>query len=167
MVSLVTSTHSLEGKPHWRRTQQVYGVLNQASAEETYDRLIEYVRGKTGKGCSRKLISKWKKLTIQDRVDPPSILNSPSQTIPQEITPASEVLVTTEKLPVKNELLVTKTPSQSPSVKTNLETNPAEVEPIQNPKSPIQNPFTEKVLQVAKNTWSYVAATAIVVGIAG
>ncbi len=27
--------------------------------------------------------------------------------------------------------------------------------------------FTERVLQVAKNTWSYVAATAIVVGLAG
>ena len=164
MVSLVAPTYSLEGKPHWRRTQQVYALLNQAPPDATYDRLIDYVRGKTGKGCSRKLISKWKKLTIQDRTDPPSLPHPPSKTVPQEITPASEVLLTTKHLLVKDEPLVTK--KQFP-VETTLETNQAEVEPIQNPKSKIQNPFTERVLQVAKNTWSYVAATAIVVGLAG
>ena len=61
MVSLVTPTSSLKGKPHWRRTQEVYAVLNTAPSDVTYDLLIEYVRVQTGKGCSRKLISKWKK----------------------------------------------------------------------------------------------------------
>ena len=61
MVSLGTSTPSLKGKPHYRRTQRVYAVLNSSPPDATYDRLIEYVRVQTGKGCSRKLISKWKK----------------------------------------------------------------------------------------------------------
>ena len=151
-------------KPHWRRTQQVYALLNQAPPGATYDRLIDYIRGKTGKGCSRKLISKWKKLTIQDRAYPPSSPNPPSKPAPQEITPASEVLLTTEYLPVKDEPMVTETQS---SVESTLETNQTEPDLIQNPKSKIQNPLTERVLQVAKNTWSYVAATAIVVGLAG
>lgn len=64
MVSLVSSAHSLKGKPHYRRTQEVYTILDASPSEETYDRLIEYVRQSTGKGCSRKLISKWKKTVI-------------------------------------------------------------------------------------------------------
>ena len=169
MVSSFAPTYSLKGKPHYRRTQQVYALLAQAPQGETYDRLIEYVRQSTGKGCSRKLISKWKKLTTQDRAYPPSSPNPKSETAPQEIIPASEVFCTTEKLPIKDEPLVTET--QSP-VETTLENNPVKAEPIPHPSSKIpnqevQNPFTERVLQVAKNTWSYVAATAIVVGIAG
>ncbi len=62
--------YSLKGKPHYRRTQQVYAVLDASPSDATYDRLIEYVRQSTGQGCSRKLISKWKKLTIQDRAYP-------------------------------------------------------------------------------------------------
>ena len=65
MVSLIASTPSLKGKPHWRRTQEVYAVLNSSLPDATYDRLIEYVRVQTGKGCSRKLISKWKKTVIK------------------------------------------------------------------------------------------------------
>ena len=175
MVSLIAPTYSLKGKPHWRRTQQVYSLLNQAPPEATYVRrrrtfgehLIEYVRGKTGKGCSRKLISRWKKLTILDRTYPPSSPNLTSKPAPQEITPAKTVRVNTEELLVKDEPLVTETPSQSPPVETTLETNQSDINSIQNPKSKIQNPFTERVLQVARNTWSYVAATAIVIGIAG
>jgi hypothetical protein len=172
MVSVVAPTYSLKGKPHWRRTQEVYRVLNQASAEETYDHLIEYVRIQTGKGCSRKLISKWKKLTIQDGAIPPSSPNPKSKPKPKERTPVLELQLNTEELLVKDEPLVTETPSQSPPVETTLETNQSDINSIQNPKSKIpnqevQNPFTERVLQVAKNTWSYVAATTIVLGIAG
>lgn len=64
-VSLTTLTDtSLKGKPHWRRTQQVYTVLKTAPLEATYDQLIQLAKEKTGKGCSRKLISKWKKEQI-------------------------------------------------------------------------------------------------------
>jgi hypothetical protein len=56
-----SAPQSKNAKPHWRRTQQVYAVLNQAPPEATYNELIAYVCSQTGKGCSRKLISKWKK----------------------------------------------------------------------------------------------------------
>ena len=152
MVSLVAPTHSLKGKPHWRRTQQVYALLNQAPPGATYDRLIDYVRGKTGKGCSRKLISKWKKTVISHQLPVTSkpIQNNQDEP-PTTNGNASPVVISSEQS----------------SVETTLETNQAEVKPIQNPKSKIQNPFTERVLQVARGTWSYVAATTIVVGLAG
>ena len=190
--------YSLKGKPHYRRTQQVYAVLDASPSDATYDRLIEYVRQSTGKGCSRKLISKWKKLTIQDKAYPPSSPNLKSKPTSQEITPVPEVKVNTEELPIKDELLVTETHC---SRETTLDNNQAEVSSSPNlqstfahedehspyqavsnkpsidcphnliekaePKAKNSHPLPEKVLQVAKNTWSYVAATAIVVGIAG
>ena len=168
MVSVVAPTHSLKGKPHWRRTQQVYALLNQAPPEATYDRLIELVRQSTGKGCSRKLISKWKKTVISHQLP---VTSKPIQN-DQDEPPTGN----------GNVSLVVISSKQS-SVETTLETNQAEAQPIQNPKlvlsvypersrrevevSKIQNPFTERVLQVARSTWSYVAATAIVVGLAG
>jgi DNA-binding protein H-NS len=59
-TSIVTNSPS-KGKPHWRRTQQVYSVLNEAPLDATYNQLIQLVKEQTGQGCSRKLISKWKK----------------------------------------------------------------------------------------------------------
>lgn len=50
----------LEGKPHWRRTIAVYMALDKAPDDYSYSQLIEWVKQQTGKGCSRKLISKWK-----------------------------------------------------------------------------------------------------------
>ena len=47
--------------PHWRRIKQVFMTLDNAPETATYNQLIEYVRETTGVGCSRKLISKWKK----------------------------------------------------------------------------------------------------------
>lgn len=64
------------GTPHWRRITQVFLVLDNAPKNYTYDQLIEYVRQTTGKGCSRKLISKWKK--YRQNSDLPSINNQDS-----------------------------------------------------------------------------------------
>ncbi|ACB54488.1 hypothetical protein cce_5142 [Crocosphaera subtropica ATCC 51142] len=50
----------LEGKPHWRRTIAVYMALDKAPDDYSYSQLMEWVKQQTGKGCSRKLISKWK-----------------------------------------------------------------------------------------------------------
>ncbi len=61
---LSTANSSLfpeKGTPHWRRIRQVYQVLETAPENATYNQLIAYVRETTGQGCSRKLISKWKK----------------------------------------------------------------------------------------------------------
>jgi multidrug efflux pump subunit AcrA (membrane-fusion protein) len=60
----LSNNHSLptvKGTPHWRRINQVFQTLNTAPENATYNQLIEYVRLSTGIGCSRKLISKWKK----------------------------------------------------------------------------------------------------------
>ena len=118
MVSLVAPTYSLKGKPHWRRTQQVYAVLNQAPPEATYDRLIELVRQSTGKGCSRKLISKWKKTVISHQLPVTSkpIENNQDEP-PTSNGNASPVVISSEQS----------------FVETTLETNQAEVKPIQNP----------------------------------
>jgi hypothetical protein len=51
----------LKGKPHWRRIKEVLAILDRSHRKKTYNELIEEVRHTTGKGCSRKLISKWKK----------------------------------------------------------------------------------------------------------
>lgn len=46
---------------HWRRRERVYAVLEGAPEGASYRQLIERVREQTGEGCSRKLISRWKK----------------------------------------------------------------------------------------------------------
>ncbi len=52
------------GTPHWRRIRQVFQALDTAPQFASYNQLIEYIRETTGVGCSRKLISKWKKQKI-------------------------------------------------------------------------------------------------------
>ncbi len=59
------------GTPHWRRIRQVFQALDNAPANYTYNQLIEYVRETTGVGCSRKLISKWKKYRQNSDLLPP------------------------------------------------------------------------------------------------
>ncbi len=55
------------GTPHWRRIRQVFQALDTAPLNSTYNQLIKYVRQTTGKGCSRKLISKWKKQKLSQK----------------------------------------------------------------------------------------------------
>lgn len=59
--ALSTPSLSQPKGPHWRRIAQVYEVLDQAETGATYSTLIQHVRRMTGTGCSRKLISKWKR----------------------------------------------------------------------------------------------------------
>ena len=59
------------GTPHWRRIRQVFQALDTAPLNASYNQLIEYVRETTGKGCSRKLISKWKKYRQNSDLLPP------------------------------------------------------------------------------------------------
>ena len=55
------------GTPHWRRIRQVFQALDNAPLDASYNQLIEYVRKTTGVGCSRKLISKWKKQKLNQK----------------------------------------------------------------------------------------------------
>ena len=56
------------GTPHWRRIRQVFQALDNAPLDASYNQLIEYVRETTGVGCSRKLISKWKKQKLNSNI---------------------------------------------------------------------------------------------------
>lgn len=57
-----------KGKPHWRRIRQVFQALDNAPQFASYNQLIQYVRETTGVGCSRKLISKWKKQKLSQKL---------------------------------------------------------------------------------------------------
>ncbi|MES1026230.1 hypothetical protein ABN584_25370 [Gloeocapsa sp. BRSZ] len=62
-VPILPPLETAKKQPHARRTAEVFQALDEAQAQgiATYDALIDFVREKTGTGCSRKLISKWKK----------------------------------------------------------------------------------------------------------
>jgi len=62
-VSILPPLETTKKQPHAQRTAEVFQALGEAQAQgiTTYDALIDFVREKTGTGCSRKLISKWKK----------------------------------------------------------------------------------------------------------
>lgn len=47
-------------RPHHKRTREVLEVLETLDTA-TYEEAIQMVRQKTGMGCSRRIISKWKK----------------------------------------------------------------------------------------------------------
>jgi hypothetical protein len=66
------SLNTVKGTPHWRRINQVFQSLDTAPENATYNQLIEYVKETTGKGCSRKLISKWKKHRQNSSLLPPT-----------------------------------------------------------------------------------------------
>ena len=101
------SPDRIKGKPHYRRILQVFEVLDNAPSGSTYTQLVNHVREVTGRGCSRKLISKWKKykqlpissqqsLTNSDRL---SISNHNTatnfQSINQPLVNNSSLLTTT------------------------------------------------------------------------
>jgi hypothetical protein len=66
-------------RPHQRRTETVFAILDGAPAGTTYDGLISLVREKTGKGCSRKLISRWKRERTGETVsEMPTVLEIPT-----------------------------------------------------------------------------------------
>lgn len=62
-ISILPPLETTKKQPHASRTAEVFQALDEAQAQgiTTYDALIDFVRQKTGTGCSRKLISKWKK----------------------------------------------------------------------------------------------------------
>jgi biotin carboxyl carrier protein len=66
------SLMTVKGKPHWRRINQVFQTLDTAPENATYNQLVEYVKETTGVGCSRKLISKWKKHRQNSSLLPPT-----------------------------------------------------------------------------------------------
>jgi len=62
-ISILPPLETTKKQPHAQRTAEVFQALDEAQAQgvTTYSALIDFVREKTGTGCSRKLVSKWKK----------------------------------------------------------------------------------------------------------
>jgi hypothetical protein len=145
--------------------------LNQAPPEETYDRLIEYVRVQTGKGCSRKLISKWKKTVNNEQLPVTSKLSKNRQDKPDI---AHQILLSAKEeisdiLPTGSSTKESVNQERFERSLTNNATNDSLIN-SDNDLSPI--PDNEKTGHWSLITdhckaWSYVAATAIVVGLAG
>lgn len=70
-------------QPHAQRIQQVFLVLDEAASVgvTTYSGLIDFVQAKTGKGCSKKLIAKWKKERAQECTAIVDCLEHPMQLV--------------------------------------------------------------------------------------
>lgn len=91
------SSNSDRSTPHARRIQQVFLALDEASAEgvTTYVALVDFVRIKTGKGCSKKLIAKWKR---EHAVQSTNVNVSPTS-LEQPPTTSSPLTVTVQQFP--------------------------------------------------------------------
>ncbi|PSB00830.1 hypothetical protein [Merismopedia glauca] len=62
-VEVIEPLKGVTNTPHWKRIKTVYQALDNAQNEGIvkYTDLIKYVKNETSKGCSRKLIAKWKR----------------------------------------------------------------------------------------------------------
>lgn len=146
--SLIT----VKGTPHWRRIRQVFMCLDNAPENYTYNQLIEYVRQTTGKGCSRKLISKWKK---QKR----------SYKLPDNSSGDKPILKDTAShngiAPQRNLEERTATISASPTIID----IPSNVNRLQLTDS--NSLITDNCSLMTAKAWSYLAAAGIVVSLVG
>ena len=115
----------------------MYAVLAQAPPEATYDRLIEYVRVCTGKGCSRKLISKWKKERNKSQN---SQFNHQNSNKPPTDTPNFPYLIVTRNQPLEQLAVGSKRTVNNEALVTDNWSLKTDSNSIQNPKSKIQNP---------------------------
>jgi biotin carboxyl carrier protein len=138
--------NTAKGKPHWRRINQVFQTLDTAPENATYNQLIEYVKETTGVGCSRKLISKWKKQNTSHKFPD----HNPDGH--EETTTAILVEPTIDNtLSTVNSFQFTETSNNSTnnnSLSTDVRANGC---------SPL----------ITVKTWSYLAAVGIMVGLVG
>ncbi len=135
------SAFPFKGRPHWRRIKQVFEVLEEAGTG-TYTELVNYVRATTGTGCSRKLISKWKKVRSQnnERSEVPAFSFVEQQE--SELSQLSALGVSSIISSDCQSIEPSPSPPVSPSPRLPLSSSPHQA-------------------------WSYLAATAIVVGLVG
>ncbi len=130
-----------KGRPHWRRLKQVFEALAQAETG-TYTELVNYVREVTGIGCSRKLISKWKKVIRQnnERAEVPAFSFVEQQE--SELSQLSALGVSS--------IISSDCQSQEPS-----------------PSPPVSPSPRLPLSSSPRQAWSYLAVTAIVAGVVG
>lgn len=102
--------NSTPRKPHERRTNQVFLALDKGAALglSSYAELIDFVRDQTGTGCSRKLISRWKK--EKERTSAPIHPLPPDDVIESYVEPPEPATV--NDLQLADEIAIA--PSQQP-----------------------------------------------------
>lgn len=99
-VSVLPPLETAKKQPHAQRTAEVFQALDEAQDQgvTTYDALIDFVRETTGTGCSRKLISKWKKeraTSVMSESDVQNLLEETAvTTLDKEIQPEIQQLET-------------------------------------------------------------------------
>ena len=133
------------GTPHWRRIRQVFQALDNAPLDASYNQLIEYVREITGVGCSRKLISKWKKYRQNSDLLPPRNDRSHGDGSETNTVDVSSAMTVSAAIP-----------SSVNSFQLNQSVD----------NSSINDSFNRPNLLPVK-TWSYLAAAGIVVSLVG
>ncbi len=145
------------GTPHWRRIRQVFQALDNAPQFASYNQLIEYVRQTTGVGCSRKLISKWKKYRQNSSGLPPreerSFVGARSSTNIVSVSPAMSFSAAS---PVPS----TQTINDIPSTVNSFQLN----EPADNFSN---GDSLNRPSFLPVQTWSYLAAAGITIATFG
>jgi hypothetical protein len=98
----------LKGKPHWKRTTTVFMTLDEYSGDNpSYPELMAYVKAKTGKACSRKLISKWKasvnRAAVGTALADQLTANNDQLPVTSNLTPSNPSGIKNSKVKIKND----------------------------------------------------------------
>ena len=144
------------GTPHWRRIRQVFQAFDNAPLNASYNQLIEYVRETTGVGCSRKLISKWKKYRQNSDLLLPKHDLSNGDGSEINIVSTSKAIALGAASPVPCNQTIEREFSTVNSFQLNqLEDNSSNNDSLNHPTL------------IPLKTWSYLAAAGIVVSLVG
>ena len=112
-ILLPTGKISQSGEqPLNERIQQVFRALDEASAEgvTTYTALVNSVRLKTGKGCSKRSVAKWKRERAVEYAQEYSFVPELKAEVPQQVlVPSADLQVLATKYLGTGELCVTQT----------------------------------------------------------
>ncbi|HHP7231770.1 MAG TPA: hypothetical protein ACFCUY_13045 [Xenococcaceae cyanobacterium] len=144
------------GTPHWRRIRQVFQALDTAPENATYNQLIEYVRETTGKGCSRKLISKWKKYRQNPDLLPVREERSNESDRQTNIVSVSPAMTTRAASPVPCNQIIERELSSVNSFQLN-----------QSVDNSSNNDSLNSSSFLPIKTWSYLAAAGITIALVG
>ncbi len=163
------SDFPFKGRPHWRRILQVFEVLELAAPDSTYTELVNYVKATTGTGCSRKLVSKWKKERQRHFARTPS--SSATAATGSVGTPQKDSSVEEGSTSEESDPLPPRAGGEVPRGTLGEKATSASSAVFSLGASSIissdcQSPSL-RVSPSPRQAWSYLAATAIVVGVVG
>ena len=159
------------GKPHWRRIRQVFQALDNAPLDASYNQLIEYVRETTGVGCSRKLISKWKKYRQNSDLLPPRHDLSNGDSSETNIVSTSRAIALGAASPVPCNQTIERELSTVNSFQLNHSVDNSSINDSLNRSNllPVRTSQSRELNSrpVSSKAWSYLAAAGMAVGLVG